>query len=202
MSGNYDCRIIKTVILGDQNVGKTALVQRASTGDFEDQIKSTVGATYTTMTVNHLEGTVKLHVWDTAGQENFRSLVPIYFRDAVCALVVFDLTQIESFRNLDYWVTTLRTSSPRTVVGIIGNKVDLADNRVVPLEEVQEFMNMAKVAFYEETSAVTGQGVHGLFTRLFDCLTEFERQESSPTLDEPLSLALNHEGRPQDQGCC
>jgi small GTP-binding protein len=187
---------------GDGNVGKTALVQRASTGDFNDQIQSTIGAICTTTMVNHPEGTVTLRVWDTTGQEKFRNLVPVYFRNAVCALVVFDLSQIGSFRNLDCWVATLRTNSPKTVVGVIGNKVDLADNCVLSLAQVQRFMNMAKVAFYEETSAFTGQAVDGLFTRLFDCLREFERQESSRTSVESLSLTLNHEGQPHDQKCC
>jgi small GTP-binding protein len=197
-----DVRLIKTVLLGDSGVGKTALVQRASTGDYNALIKPTIGATYTTIAVNHPDGIVKFQVWDTAGQEKFRNLVPVYFRNAVCALVVFDITAQQSFQNLEYWLTTLRTNSPETVVGIIGNKLDLADNGVVSSAQVQEFMNVAKVTFYQETSALTGEGVDGLFARLFDCLREFEHQASSSTSSGSPSLPLNNEGQPHDQKCC
>jgi small GTP-binding protein len=161
----------KTVLLGDGGVGKTAIIQRVSTGIFQPNIAPTVGATFTGVSHDTPDGTVKFQVWDTAGQEKFRELVPLYFRNAVIALVVFDLTSRASFDNVDEWVRTLRGVTPECVVGLIGNKCDLADLRAVAEEDGEALAGRCGAVFYTETSALTGEGIEPLFPRIHESLT-------------------------------
>jgi small GTP-binding protein len=159
----------KMVVLGNSGVGKTALVQRAATGTFLSSLSPTVGAT-TVFVRSPSRGRGQFQVWDTAGQEQFRDLVPIYFRNAACALVVFDLTSRESFRDVPDWVKRLRKVTPDAVLGLVGNKVDLTESRVVQFEQGEARARECGAAFYEETSALTGQGIDGIFSRLVDAL--------------------------------
>jgi Ras-related protein Rab-5C len=195
MNDHSESQEFKTVLLGDSGVGKTALVQQVSTGTFQDRINPTIGASVTTISIATSEGTAKFQLWDTAGQEKFRDLVPLYFRNAVCALVVFDITQRSSFENLGDWVDKLRATAPETIFGVIGNKADLSDYREVPSEHGEQFAEKEKAVFYAETSAMTGQGVDGLFPSLYRHFGKSENLETAVTVEltnEPRQSRLSH----------
>jgi small GTP-binding protein len=138
---------------------------------------------------------VKFHVWDTAGQEKFRDLVPLYFRSAVAALVVFEVTSRRSFENVPEWIETLKGVSPDCLVAIVGNKCDIQDQRVVTPEDGEALARSSNVKFYTETSALSGEGIDALFPRVLELIVS-----RSEPLAEPVPVDLN--GRSDNGDCC
>eukprot|EP00300_Choanocystis_sp_HF-7_P031447 c40807_g1_i1.p1 GENE.c40807_g1_i1~~c40807_g1_i1.p1 ORF type:complete len:232 (-),score=6.46 c40807_g1_i1:41-736(-) len=122
---------IKIVILGNASVGKTSICSKFATDDFHPGTKSTIGASFLTkkMTINNVK--VKMQLWDTAGQERFRSMAPMYYRGADIALCVFDLTSMTSFDAMKGWVSEVLNHSPKVILCICGNKLDLVQESVI-----------------------------------------------------------------------
>jgi len=126
--------LAKLVLLGDMGAGKSCLVIRFVKGTFDEHHESTIGAAFTTKTMP--EHGVKLEIWDTAGQERYHSLAPMYYRGAAAAIIVFDVTDTQSFEKAKAWVGELqRQATANIVMALAANKVDLADARKVTAEE-------------------------------------------------------------------
>jgi len=134
---------------------------------FDDYRESTIGAAFLTQTVNLDDGTtVKFEIWDTAGQERYKSLAPMYYRNANCAVVVYDITQSASLEKARNWIRELqRQADPSIVIALCGNKSDLATRRQVTVEEAQKYAQEEGL-MWAETSAKTGDGVTEIFTRI------------------------------------
>jgi small GTP-binding protein len=150
------------VLLGEGGVGKTSIAHRLIDDDFKSDLPSTVGADLgqKILTVN---GTcAQLAIWDTAGQEVFRSLTPQYYRDAQMALVVFSVTDKRSFDEAAFWIRSVRAETPSAVITLVANKIDLDDTRVVSFDLGETLADEFNIA-YVETSAQTGQGVVAAF---------------------------------------
>ncbi|EER06929.1 Rab5, putative [Perkinsus marinus ATCC 50983] len=146
----------KLVLLGDASVGKTSLVQRFVHNSFEDTVQTTIGAAFSTqdLLVPGSNRSIKFEIWDTAGQERFRSLAPMYYRNASCAIVVYDQTSMASFVRAQDWVKQLSmVNNPDIVVALAANKMDVAD-REVPLATAREYAMTHGLVFCE-TSAKT-----------------------------------------------
>lgn len=155
----------KLVLLGDASVGKTSLVGRFVNNHFNEAVETTVGAAFSTQSVTTESGRiVKFEIWDTAGQERFKSLAPMYYRNASCAVVVFDLTSESSFVRAKDWVKQLALSNnPDIVIALAGNKSDIpSSQRQVKSEEIKQFV-LDESLVYLETSAKTGNNVQKLF---------------------------------------
>lgn len=122
----------KIVLLGEGRVGKTSILLRYTKGEYNDRQISTLQASYLDKKVTLGAKTVNLSVWDTAGQERFHALGPIYYRDADGALLVYDITDAESFNKVKKWVKELRKIVGNDIaISIAGNKIDLEKNRAV-----------------------------------------------------------------------
>ncbi|NXR21610.1 RAB5A protein, partial [Cinclus mexicanus] len=133
-AGNKICQF-KLVLLGESAVGKSSLVLRFVKGQFHEFQESTIGAAFLTQTVCLDDTTVKFEIWDTAGQERYHSLAPMYYRGAQAAIVVYDITNEESFARAKNWVKELqRQASPNIVIALAGNKADLANKRAVDFQ--------------------------------------------------------------------
>ncbi|XP_060021900.1 ras-related protein Rab-5B isoform X2 [Lagenorhynchus albirostris] len=125
----------KLVLLGESAVGKSSLVLRFVKGQFHEYQESTIGAAFLTQSVCLDDTTVKFEIWDTAGQERYHSLAPMYYRGAQAAIVVYDITNQETFARAKTWVKELqRQASPSIVIALAGNKADLANKRMVEYE--------------------------------------------------------------------
>eukprot|EP00455_Lapot_gusevi_P049232 TRINITY_DN694_c0_g1_i9.p1 TRINITY_DN694_c0_g1~~TRINITY_DN694_c0_g1_i9.p1 ORF type:complete len:200 (+),score=38.12 TRINITY_DN694_c0_g1_i9:85-684(+) len=150
----------KLVLLGDAAVGKSSCVERFVKNEFFEYETPTIGAAFITQSVQVDDYTIRFEIWDTAGQERYRSLAPIYYRAAAAALVVYDVTDYQTFVGAKNWIEELhRQASPDIVIGIAGNKVDLAEtSRRVPQQEAAQFAEENGCLFCE-TSAKTGQNV-------------------------------------------
>jgi Ras-related protein Rab-5C len=157
----------KLVLLGESAVGKSSLVLRFVKDQFDDYRESTIGAAFLTQTVTlDDQTTVKFEIWDTAGQERYKSLAPMYYRNANCAVVVYDITQTASLEKARSWVRELqRQADPSIIIALCGNKTDLNARRQVSQEEAKKYADEEGL-MWGETSAKTGEGVSDIFTAI------------------------------------
>ena len=158
---------MKIVLLGDSQVGKTSIISRiADDNNFEEETVSTIGAAFITQMMTTPNGTIQLQIWDTAGQEQYRSMTPMYYRSADVILFVFDLTQIESFQSIQSWIQDVQGQcTNKTQFVLVGNKTDLPERAVTP-EDAQQFCNNYQMSFYKEVSAKTGFNIYTLFQQI------------------------------------
>lgn len=164
----------KLVLLGESAVGKSSLVLRFVKDQFDDYRESTIGAAFLTQTIALDDSTtVKFEIWDTAGQERYKSLAPMYYRNANCAVVVYDITAPASLDKAKAWVKELqRQANENIVIALAGNKLDLANDatsgtskRAVETADAEAYAREAGLLFFE-TSAKTSENVKELFTAI------------------------------------
>lgn len=156
----------KLVLLGDTAVGKSCLVVRFVRDEFFEFQEPTIGAAFLTQTVALDDATVKFEIWDTAGQERYRSLAPMYYRGAAAAIVVYDITNPDSFTGAKSWVKELqRRGDPNVVIALAGNKADLESRRKVEFEEANSYAEENGI-LHLETSAKNANNVKALFVEI------------------------------------
>ncbi|GMI86149.1 hypothetical protein HRI_002284200 [Hibiscus trionum] len=153
----------KLVLLGDMGTGKTSLVLRFVKGQFLDHQEPTIGAAFFTQILSVSEATVKFDIWDTAGQERYHSLAPMYYRGAAAAVVVYDISSLDTFERAKKWVQELqKQGNPNPVMALVANKSDLDSKREVQIQDAEEFAQENGM-FFMETSAKTAHNVNELF---------------------------------------
>ncbi|MHA1341124.1 MAG: GTP-binding protein [Promethearchaeota archaeon] len=169
MSDDYDY-LFKCICVGDGGCGKTALVIRFSQGYFEQNYRLTIGVEFAIKTIEIPEvgKKVKLQIWDTGGQERFQYVRPLYYRGAMGAIVLFDLTNRESFDHIPKWIEEVRTNAGDIPMLLVGNKKDLVDERQISREEAEELAKELNM-YYIESSAKDGTGVGDVFA-ILSCL--------------------------------
>lgn len=156
----------KIVIAGSSGVGKSAIIQRLVHGTFNEDSTITCGADFYTYTCPVNSDNVKLQIWDTAGQERFRSISKSYFRNAVGAILVYDMTSMETFDQLTDWLNDLQNlCSPNACILLVGNKADLESERKVGEQQVKDFADRHHLETLE-TSAKSGKNIQEAFVRL------------------------------------
>ena len=155
--------LFKYIIIGDAAVGKSNLLLRYAHGQFKDEYQLTIGVEFGAKNISINDKIYRIQIWDTAGQENFRSITRAYYKNSVCALVVYDITNRDSFNNIANWVEDCKNQSPKTIfMVLVGNKSDLSDKRVISIEEGRELAEKYNMIFFE-TSAKTGDNVDLIF---------------------------------------
>ncbi|XP_017074527.1 ras-related protein RABD2c [Drosophila eugracilis] len=158
--------LFKILVLGDCGVGKSCLLMRFTDGRFTGQYLCTVGVDFKVRTVEVAGQVVKLQIWDTAGEERFRSVLPTYYRGAHGVLLVYDTTSLSSFQNIDSWLEEIRQYCPEMVsVLLVGNKCDELESRQVSQEQAAHYAESRAVPF-RETSAKSGANVNHIFAAL------------------------------------
>ena len=157
---------VKICLLGDIQVGKTSIASRFCKNSFNDTYLNTIGGAYQQQNVTLNNGTkIKFHIWDTSGQERFRTMTKLYYQDAQVAILTYDVTNEESLDNLDYWLNELndKVEIENMILCLAGNKNDVeASKKTVPTSKGKAFAEEHNMIFYE-TSAKTGAGVKELF---------------------------------------
>lgn len=202
-ASNKTCQF-KLVLLGESSVGKSSLVLRFVKGQFHEFQESTIGAAFLTQTVQIDDTTVKFEIWDTAGQERYHSLAPMYYRGAQAAIVVYDISNKETFQKAQTWIKELqRQANPNIVIALAGNKLDLANKRAVSYEEAKQYADETGLLFME-TSAKTAANVMDIFTSIAKKLPKNETNESSSMARGANRLlpTRNDDGNPVGSSSC
>ncbi|XP_065870093.1 ras-related protein RABA4c [Euphorbia lathyris] len=171
--------VFKVVLIGDSAVGKSQLLARFSRNEFNIDSKATIGVEFQTKSLIIDQKTVKAQIWDTAGQERYRAVTSAYYRGAVGAMLVYDISKCQSFDHITKWLEELRDHADNNiVVMLIGNKSDLGTLRAVPVEDAKEFAQKENL-FFMETSALESTNVESAFISI---LTEVYRIVSKKSL--------------------
>lgn len=193
-------------------MGKSSLVLRFVKDQFDDYRESTIGAAFLTQTISLDDSTtVKFEIWDTAGQERYKSLAPMYYRNANCAVVVYDITAPASLDKAKAWVKELqRQANENIVIALAGNKLDLANDpttgtskRAIDTADAEAYAREAGLLFFE-TSAKTSENVKELFTAIAQKLPlDQQGQRGSRGAGGPgsRSVNLNRANEATQQGC-
>jgi Ras-related protein Rab-2A len=157
--------LFKYIIIGDSSVGKSNLLMKFAHNKFTEDYQATIGVEFGAKNIEINKKIYRIQIWDTAGQENFRSITRAYYKNSVCAMVVYDITNRESFNNIVNWIEDVHNQSPKTIsIVLIGNKIDLENKREVTFDEGNEFA-MKNGIIFMETSAKSGEGVEEIFKK-------------------------------------
>ena len=188
---------MKIVLIGDTQVGKSSIVNRLVKGKFEDNCAPTIGAALQNYLVQTATGNVQMQIWDTAGQEKFRSLAPMYYRTASVAIICYDITKTETFEGLDSWTKELMDKGPQGLkMVVVGNKKDLEEERAVDTKTAEEFCFQRQASFFMEVSAKTGEGIK----ELFDKIATLNETDARVQDSEPIEIIPSKEK--ESSGCC
>eukprot|EP00168_Porphyra_purpurea_P012281 TRINITY_DN321_c0_g1_i3.p1 TRINITY_DN321_c0_g1~~TRINITY_DN321_c0_g1_i3.p1 ORF type:complete len:205 (+),score=36.65 TRINITY_DN321_c0_g1_i3:541-1155(+) len=156
--------LFKVVLIGDSGVGKSNLLSRFTRNEFNLESKSTIGVEFATRSIQTEGKTIKAQIWDTAGQERYRAITSAYYRGAVGALLVYDITKRLTFEGIERWLKELTDNAdPNIVIALVGNKADLQHLRAVTADDGTALSAKHQVSFIE-TSALDGSNVEEAFT--------------------------------------
>ena len=182
LSNNIREYSYRLVVLGDYSVGKSSIALQYVKNQFNTNEESTIGASFLTKTIFDRGNYVKYEIWDTAGQERYNSLIPMYYRGAQAALVVYDITSYKSFERAKAWIKELSIEKPKDFLKVlVGNKVDLEKSREVEFEKASEYAQQLNLSFYE-TSAKEGTNVEKVFTDMAGVLPRHENEDQTTVL--------------------
>lgn len=196
--GQKDVYQVKIVFVGASGVGKTCIISKYINNTFYPTNSSTIGANYFSKYIDFKDISFNINIWDTAGQELYKSLAPMYYRSSVASFVVFDVTSRQTFVEAKDWITELRNNSPNTFIVLCGNKIDLPQTKEKEREvDESEAVSLANSfnAKYVETSASTGVGIEQGFQIIYSYLV------ANPGIFEDQPTATE-EKKNDDKGCC
>ena len=172
----------KHCMLGEMGVGKTCIVLKYVDNVFDPNTSPTLGVNFLTKTVKTQGKTIEFNIWDTAGSERFRSMVSMYYRGVTSCMIVYDITNRESFEDVEGWYQQVKAEAdnPNVVVAIVGTKIDLADKRQVSTEEGQAIATKLGCIFGEVTAA-TGDSIDKIFEKI---ISEMNLTTAPPVIEQ------------------
>ncbi|KAK4255853.1 hypothetical protein QN277_008793 [Acacia crassicarpa] len=184
---DYDY-LFKVVLIGDSGVGKSNLLSRFTRNEFSLESKSTIGVEFATRSIKVDDKIVKAQIWDTAGQERYRAITSAYYRGAVGALLVYDVTRHVTFENVERWLKELRDhTDSNIVVMLVGNKADLRHLRAVSTEDAKSFAEKENT-FFIETSALESLNVENAFTEVLTQIYQVVSRKALEAANDPVEL--------------
>ena len=196
----------KIIIVGDSGVGKSSLLKRAVQNKFDGNYQATIGFEFLLMHFKVNELKIKLQIWDTCGQEMYRSLIQGFYRNTSLALVVYDVNKKETFDALDIWIKDIRDhTEPDIPIFVAGNKCDL--QRAVQTEEARVYSVSNRTKSFTECSAKTGQNVKDIFFEaakyLYKSYKQFQGQNKLPSNSNKLKIGTDdNNANGKKKKCC
>ncbi len=192
--------IFKFLIIGDSSVGKSNLLLRFSDNIFHDTFLPTIGVDFKIRNIVQDGNNIKLNIWDTAGQERFKTITAAYYKGAHGIIIVYDITDRESFNNISSWIFEIRKhSGPNVIKLLVGNKCDMEVDRKVSREEAQSFADSQNMK-YLETSAKEKINVDESFMLLSKQVLEI--QPSNSVAESKQNVQLRNEKANPTDSCC
>ena len=160
---------VKVVLIGESGVGKTSIITQFTSGKFDPDTVTSLSAQYVSKTIefHNLQKAIKFDIWDTAGQEKYRALAKIFYKDAKVICLVYDITSEKTFNEIKtYWYEMVKShADPDVLIAVVANKSDLYDNAEVKNEEGEEFAKSIG-ALFQSTSAKSDTGITNLFDNI------------------------------------
>ena len=153
----------KLIFIGDSSVGKSCLTAKAVKNNFEEYYQATVGFEFLTFNMKVNDKVVKLQIWDTCGQEIYKSLISNFYRNSSLAVLVYAIDNKESFNHVENWLNDLKSqANPDVRIFLVGNKADLEEDRKIPKEEGEKYKEDQHLDLFMETSAKTGHNARNV----------------------------------------
>jgi len=185
----------KIVLIGDSNVGKTSIIDQFIENKF-GETKPSIGALHKLKTIKNSTGEeIQLDIWDTAGQEKFKSIVPMYYKGSKGIIIVYDITSKESFEGAKKWIQDVEANNNSAILILVGNKTDLEESRDVTTDQAQTYASSKSIAYYE-CSAKTNENVVEVFKHIADKI-----QKTSENVNNS-KLTINVSPQVKQQGYC
>ena len=207
---NFDL-CFKIIIIGNCGVGKTCITNQGVKSEFSEGYQSTIGVEYFTMFIRLDNKTIKLQIWDTCGMEVYRSLIKSFYINSSLAVIVYAINDSDSFNDIHFWVKELKTmSSPDIKIILIGNKIDLENERKVSYEEGQSVAKEYGFQQFFETSAKTGENIKEMFKKISSLLYKdylkysdnIDPTSSSNPNSKPSLRLKRHKKKSKKKKCC
>ena len=175
----------KIIVVGDSGVGKSCLTMKGTKDHFEEYYSPTVGFEFFTFNIIIKDKNIKLQIWDTCGQEAYRSLITSFYRNSSLAIIAYAINNINSYNNIEAWLNEIKAqANPETKIFLIGTKVDLENDRKVTFEEAEKFKKDHEFQYFVETSAKTGFNAQNVFIQaakeLYKSHLEYKDRASRP----------------------
>ena len=201
----------KIIVIGDSGVGKSCFTTKATKNIFNSNYNATVGFEFFTFNIKINKKVIKLQIWDTCGQELYRSLITNFYHNASLALIVYAINSKESFNNIDIWLKELRTNSnPDVKIFLIGNKIDLEEERQVSKETGEKYAKDNKINKFIETSAKNGINAQSTFVEiaylLYEDYKKYKKEDLSQRTYTSIKTLDSHQRRTlkkkKKSSCC
>ena len=205
--------LIKYITIGSPSVGKSKIVERFIKDSFNNKYEITIGVEFGEKNIEVENKKLRIQIWDTAGQEQYKSITRTYYKNSACAIIVYDITSRNSFNDVKNWIEDCINYSPKTILmALIGNKCDLKENRVVSTEEGQELADKNEILFCE-TSAKDGINIKEIFQKTGEKIYQNIKEgyynledlecgiKSSSYEDDISSIKLNKEKVKENKKC-
>ena len=200
---------VKFIIIGDKTVGKSCIINQFIEKQFSNEYIPTIGSDKTMKEIEIKGEKLKLEIWDTVGQEQYRAVNKIFIKNAQIALIVYDITNRKSFENLNNWYNLIFeiNKDSNVIVGVTGNKTDLYENQVVDSEEGKNFADEKKISFFE-TSAKDYESIENVFIQLSKIYINKVQKIVEEEIERRNSMSLkkddknNRDNIKKKKGCC
>ena len=196
--------LFKLVLVGDSGVGKTNILSKFVRDIFSEDSKTTIGVEFATKTIKINNKTARIQIWDTAGQERYRAITNSYYRGANAAMIVFDITNSISFKNVPKWEEEIRNNSDGNIpIMLVANKTDLAQFRSV-YENEYKTLAQNKNMPYIDVSAKTGDRINEAFENLTKSLVDDKDNGNLafPKIVQPIGKSITSDKEKSNPGCC
>ena len=201
--------LFKMILIGDSSVGKSNILLKYLKDEFDPNSKATVGVEFGTKNIILNNKKIKVQIWDTAGEERYRSITSAYYKGAKGAFIVYDITRRNTFDNIDKWIVDLKTNGDKNIsIVLIGNKSDLEDKREVKKDEGVKKSEECKTAFLE-TSALNGDNIYKAFDELIEqiYINHYSNIEEEKEMEIDKGVNLNEENQQEENNnkkkkCC
>jgi len=200
----YDL-LFKLILIGDSSVGKSNILSKYLKNEFDENSRATVGVEFGTKNILINGKKIKIQIWDTAGEERYRSITSAYYKGAKGAFIVYDITRKTTFDNIDKWISDLKLNGDKNIcIIILGNKSDLIEQRQVQEKDGMKKAEMFKTAFLE-TSALNGDNIAKAFDELIEQIYQnnksFFENDNKKEIDKGVNLNDNKNNKEKSK-CC